>query len=66
TTRATSFELAPREDGTIEVTLRSSHEIRLDPLLYWMPLARWMVAKNNARVLAHIRHQAERSAHAGR
>jgi hypothetical protein len=64
TTRATSFELAPRADGATEVTLRSSHEIRLDPLLYWMPLARWMVAQNNARVLAHIRHQAERSAHA--
>jgi hypothetical protein len=65
TTRTTSFELAPRPDGAIEVTLRSSHEIRLDPLLYWMPLARFMVAENNARVLAHIRRQAERSMRAG-
>jgi hypothetical protein len=65
TTRTTSFELAPRGDGAIEVTLRSSHEIRLDPLLYWMPFARYMVAENNARVLAHVRRNAERSVRAG-
>jgi uncharacterized membrane protein YhaH (DUF805 family) len=64
TTRTTSFELTPRGDGGIEVTLRSAHEIRLDPLLYWMPFARWMVAENNARVLAHIRRQAERNVRA--
>jgi uncharacterized membrane protein YhaH (DUF805 family) len=60
TTRTMTFELAPR-DGTVEVVLRTEHEIRLDPILYWMPFARWMVAQNNARVLAHIRRQAERS-----
>jgi hypothetical protein len=64
TTRTTSFELTPR-DGAVEVTLRSSHEIRLDPLLYWMPFARWMIAENNARVLAHVKKQSERSARAG-
>jgi len=31
----------------------------LDPVLYWLPLARWMVHENNARVLAHIRRHAE-------
>ena len=61
TTRTTSFELASRPDGAIEVTLRSAHEIRLDPLLYWMPFARYMVAENNARVLTHIKRQSERS-----
>jgi hypothetical protein len=59
-TRTTSFELVPRS-GAVEVVLRTSHEIRLDPILYWTPMARWMVAENNARVLAHIRRQAERS-----
>jgi hypothetical protein len=58
TTRTTSFELTPR-NGAVELTLRSSHEIRLDPLLYWMPFARWMIAENNARVLAHVKRQAE-------
>jgi uncharacterized membrane protein YhaH (DUF805 family) len=65
TTGTTSFELAQRSDGVTEVTLRTSHEIRLDPILYWMPMARWMVAENNARVLAHIRHQSERSPRTG-
>lgn len=65
TTRTTSFELTPRSDGAIDLTLRSSHEIRLDPLLYWMPFARWMVAENNARVLTHIKRQSERSMRAG-
>lgn len=65
TTRTTSFELTPRGGGATEVTLRSSHLIRLDPLPYWMPFARWMIAENNARVLAHVKKQAERSARAG-
>jgi hypothetical protein len=30
-------------------------------VLYWLPLARWVVSQNNARVLDHIRRQAERS-----
>jgi len=60
TTSLTSFELERRGDAPLEVVLRTSHEIRLDPILYWMPMARWMVAANNARVLAHIKHQAER------
>jgi uncharacterized membrane protein YhaH (DUF805 family) len=64
TTRTTSFELALRGEGIVEVTLRSSHEMRLDPLLYWMPFARWMIAANNARVLAHVKRQAERSVRA--
>lgn len=40
---------------------RTLHELKLDPLWYWLPLARWMVQQNNGRVLAHIKHQAEQS-----
>ena len=65
TTSLTSFELVRHGDAGVEVVLRTSHEIRLDPILYWMPMARWMVVANNARVLAHIRNQAERSQRAG-
>ena len=65
TTSLTSFELVRHGDASVEIVLRTAHEIRLDPILYWMPMARWMVAANNARVLAHIRHQAERSLCAG-
>ena len=38
--------------------------LKLDPVLYWLPLARWMVHENNMRVLDHIRRQAE--AHCGK
>lgn len=59
-TSETSFELVPRADGGTDIVERTSHELRLDPVLYWLPLARWVVQENNARVLAHIRRHAER------
>jgi len=58
-TGETSFELVPLPEGRTEIIERSAHLLRLDPVLYWLPLARWVVAENNARVLAHIRNQAE-------
>jgi hypothetical protein len=62
--RVTSFELVLRPDGGTDIVERTSHELKLEPALYWLPLARWVVRQNNARVLAHIRRQAERSVHA--
>jgi uncharacterized membrane protein YhaH (DUF805 family) len=62
--KVTSFELVPRSDGGTDVIERTSHELKLEPVLYWLPLARWVVSQNNARVLAHIRRQAERSVQA--
>jgi uncharacterized membrane protein YhaH (DUF805 family) len=62
--KVTSFELVPRSDGRSDVIERTSHELKLEPILYWLPLARWVVLQNNARVLAHIRRQAERSVQA--
>ena len=61
----TSFELVPRADGGTEIIERTSHELKLEPALYWLPLARWIVQLNNARVLSHIRQQAEQSFAAG-
>ena len=58
-TTNTSFELLPREHGDTDVIERTSHELKLEPVLYWLPLARWVVHENNARVLAHIKRQAE-------
>lgn len=57
----TSFELVPRGEHRTEIIERTTHELRLEPVLYWLPLARWVVAHNNARVLSHIRRQAERN-----
>ena len=60
-TTYTSFELVPRPDGGTDIVERTSHELRLDPVLYWLPMARWIVRQNNARVLQHIRRHAEQS-----
>jgi uncharacterized membrane protein YhaH (DUF805 family) len=61
TTRETSFELIPIEGGVTQIVERTSHELKLDPALYWLPFARFMVNTNNARVLRHIKAQAERT-----
>jgi uncharacterized membrane protein YhaH (DUF805 family) len=57
----TSFELVPRGDGGTDILERTSHALRLEPVLYWLPLARRVIAENNARVLAHIKRQAEQN-----
>jgi len=61
-TISTSFELVPRSDGGTDIVVRTSHELRIDPIPYWLPMARWIVRQNNARVLEHIRSHAERGA----
>jgi hypothetical protein len=65
TTRETSFELVEKSGGLTEIVERTSHELRLDPALYWLPIVRHVVDHNNGRVLAHIKKQAERGATAG-
>jgi hypothetical protein len=60
TTKSMSFELVPRSDGRTEIVEQTSHELRLDPIFYWLPFARLTVHENNARVLEHIRRQSER------
>jgi len=55
-----TFEIRPQENGSTVLVERSSHELKLEPVLYWLPMARWVVHANNARVLAHIRRQAEK------
>ena len=44
------------------LTLKSTHVLRLEPTLYWLPLVNWVVEENKARVLRHIRLLAERLA----
>ena len=58
-TTLTSFEIAELPGGRSELVLRTQHELKLEPNLYWLPMARWVVQLNNARVLAHIRQQGE-------
>ena len=58
-TGETSFELQPLAGGRTLIVEHSAHSLRLDPVLYWLPLARWVVTANNARVLDHRKHQSE-------
>lgn len=61
-TTVASFELEDRGAQMTTLTLRSTHVLRLEPTLYWLPLVNWVVEENKARVLRHIRLLAERDA----
>ena len=60
TTRETSFELVEKPGGITEIVERTSHELKLDPALYWLPFARYMVDQTMRGCLRHIKKQAER------
>jgi hypothetical protein len=49
-TSLTSFELARQPDGGTEIVERTSHQLKLDPVYYWLPMARWIVRENNMRI----------------
>lgn len=53
-TTTTTFTLTPLASGGTRVTLRTDHELKLDPVLYWLPLARWVVDQDDARVLRYL------------
>ncbi len=55
----TSFALEALPGGHIRLTETTAHELRLDPVPYWLPIARWVIHQNNQRVLEHIRTDAE-------
>jgi hypothetical protein len=57
----TSFELVPLAGGHTGIIERTSHQLKLEPVFYWLPMARFVVHENNARVLAHIKRQSEHS-----
>jgi uncharacterized membrane protein YhaH (DUF805 family) len=59
-TTLTSFDLIPLPNNGTRLVERTSHELRLEPVLYWMPMARWAVDNNNARVLRYIQRVAEK------
>jgi uncharacterized membrane protein YhaH (DUF805 family) len=61
-TDTAGFTLRPLGAGRTELEVTSSHTLKLDPVLYWLPLARLAVQGNNRRVLAHLKRQAESAA----
>jgi hypothetical protein len=58
-TGETRFDLEPLPGGQTRLTVRASHVLRIDPVLYWEPIARWAVRENAGRVLRAIRERAE-------
>jgi uncharacterized membrane protein YhaH (DUF805 family) len=60
-TISTSFELKQRLDGGTILSEHTRHELRLEPVFYWLPPTRWIVRLNNGRVMMHVKRQAEKS-----
>lgn len=58
-TRDTRFDLQQRPGSVTRLTVRASHVLRLDPALYWEPMARWAIGQNVNRVLASVKDRAE-------
>jgi hypothetical protein len=58
-TNLTSFELVPLPGTRTQLVERTSHELKLEPILYGMPLARLVIDLNNDRVLRHIKRRVE-------
>lgn len=58
-TKGTSFDLQQRPGNATQLTIRASHVMRLDPALYWEPMARWAIHKNVTRVLTSVKSKAE-------
>jgi uncharacterized membrane protein YhaH (DUF805 family) len=56
------FTIAPLANGHTLLTLDTRHELKLNPYLYWLPIAKWAIHANKTRVLRHFAQQAEGSA----
>jgi uncharacterized membrane protein YhaH (DUF805 family) len=56
------FTIAPLANGHTLLTLDTRHELKLNPYLYWLPIAKWAIHTNKTRVLRHFAQQAEGSA----
>jgi len=59
-TGGTSFTLRRRANGGTRLTVAASHVLRIDPIPYWEPLARWAAKTNARRVLDDVKAKAER------
>lgn len=57
-TAETRFELQPLANGGTRLTARATHILKMDPVLYWEPVARWAIHLNVTRVLRDIEAKA--------
>lgn len=58
-TGETQFRLEPLDRGRTRLTILAAHRLRIDPIIYWEPIARWAAQSNARRVLRDIRAKAE-------
>ncbi|CAH0353711.1 MAG: SRPBCC family protein [Sphingobium sp.] len=57
-TGETRFDLEPLANGGTRLTARATHILKMDPVLYWEPVARWAIHLNVMRVLRDIQAKA--------
>jgi hypothetical protein len=61
-TSATAFDLKALPGGRTRLSVRATHTLRIDPALYWEPMARWAISQNVYRVLRSIKGRVELNA----
>jgi hypothetical protein len=59
-TGETQFEIEALSETQTRLTIRAAHRLRIDPVIYWEPIARWAASSNTRRVLRDIKVKAER------
>ena len=57
-TGETRFRLLPLAPGGTRLTVTAKHRLRIEPVPYWEPIARWAIADNVDRVLLDVRLKA--------
>lgn len=65
-TGATSFTLVPLPGSRTRLDVEAHHVLRVEPVLYWEPLARLAIRMNLTRVLDDIQNKAEAGGRAAR
>lgn len=55
----TRYMLSPLRDGGTRLTLQAQTVLRIDPIAYWEPIARWAFRMNVRRVLSSAKLRAE-------
>jgi hypothetical protein len=62
-TASASFTLTPLPGGRTRLVVSAPNTMRIEPALYWLPLARWATHEDERRVLRHYRRVAEGLTH---
>lgn len=58
-TGETRFEIEHLAGQRSRLTILAAHRLRIDPIIYWEPIARWAASSNTRRVLRDIKNKAE-------